>query len=135
MSVSNLYEYLCKRKPDIVDEKSAAELLKSIEKWIADNSTADLLHVPKRKREEVKATKEDMLIDSLFEQVCDRNGNCSGGDDQVYKIKFGKHKDKTFPELLKEKGGKSYLQWVLKQTWVYPDFVAECAKHGIKKNG
>ena len=108
MSVSDLYEYLCASKADIVDDQRADYLLKNIEQWIEKHSTANLLHdpsvrvcdtstaggteVPRGRPGNIAESKEDAFIDNLFDGVCANE----------YKIKFGKHKDKTIPEVIKD---------------------------------
>ena len=127
MSVSDLYTYLCQNRADVVDGHNASQLVFTIEQWILEHGDASLLYKPEKKN--VVKTEDDIL-DDLLGETCDMDGNCTGGN---YTIKFGKMKGLTIPEVIKQQKGKSYLQWVVNQDWVYDDFVEECGKHGVKK--
>jgi len=53
------------------------------------------------------------------------------------KLTFGKYKNFKIEELVKIDKGRSYLEWLLKQSWFVEkneDLVEEMARHGIKKN-
>ena len=69
MSVDELYTYLCKSMSDVVDERTAPELLRTIEEWIIKHGYASLLHNSKKRR--------ITAISDTHEPQCDLDGTCS----------------------------------------------------------
>lgn len=54
-------------------------------------------------------------------------------------LTFGKHRGFKIDDLVKNETGKSYLTWLVRQTWLtdekFPDLIDAMAAHGIvKKN-
>jgi len=54
-----------------------------------------------------------------------------------HKLTFGKYKNFKISELVKIEKGRSYLEWLLSQSWFVEkneDLVAEIERLGVKKN-
>ena len=75
---------------------------------------------------------------SFIDEYCeeDRKRYLKNKEDRC--LSFGKHAGFKISQLCQNEKGKSYVQWLLKQSWFnadkYPELFEDIEKCGIKKN-